>query len=196
LHGSLTTLLFGRVLIGFPIGALSAVLPMYATEIAPRQIRGLLGTLFQLAIVLGILLATIVAIPVESMVNGWVFALGIAAVPAGILSLGIWRFPESPRWLLAHADEAAASTALQTLRAQTAEEVGPELQEMQQAIANAPKASGYGDLLEPKILHRYVLSATIVMPILRVPLSVPVVCCGNPSESFLESCWMLLAGAV
>ena len=42
---SFTTLLVGRVLIGFPIGALSAVLPMYATEIAPKQIRGLLVTI-------------------------------------------------------------------------------------------------------------------------------------------------------
>jgi sugar porter (SP) family MFS transporter len=152
--GSLTTLLLGRVLIGFPIGALSAVLPMYATEIAPKQIRGLLGTLFQLAIVVGILLATVIAIPVEEMVNGWIFALGIAAVPASALSLGIWRFPESPRWLLIHVDETAASTALQTLRAQSAAEVGPELREMVEAIASAPKASGYKDLLEPRIMHR------------------------------------------
>ena len=133
-------------------GALSAVLPMYATEIAPKQIRGLLGTLFQLAIVVGILLATIIAIPVEHMGNGWVFALGIGAnnrhfltrfltrllarflarfwlthmaggfsagIPAAVLSFGIWKFPESPRWLLAHTDAAQASQALQTLRAQT-----------------------------------------------------------------------------
>lgn len=39
---------------------------------------------------------------------------------------------------------------------QNAEEVGAELQEMQNAIASAPKASGYGDLMEPKILHRSV----------------------------------------
>jgi hypothetical protein len=38
---------------------------------------------------------------------------------------------------------------------QSAEEVGPELREMQEAIANAPKTSGYKDLLEPRILHRY-----------------------------------------
>eukprot|EP01052_Picozoa_sp_SAG31_P076552 SAG31_NODE_35837_length_319_cov_0.927273_1_plen_89_part_01 len=78
--GSLNLLLVGRVLIGGPIGALSAVLPMYASEIAPKEIRGLLGTLFQLAIVVGILLATIIAIPVENMSKGWIFALGIASV--------------------------------------------------------------------------------------------------------------------
>ena len=29
---------------------------------------------------------------------GWRFALGIAAIPSSILTLGIWKFPESPRW--------------------------------------------------------------------------------------------------
>ena len=165
--GSLTVLLCGRVLIGFPIGALSAVLPMYATEIAPKQIRGVLGTLFQLAIVVGILVATVVAIPLKAMAGGWIVALGIAAIPAAVLSVGIWRFPESPRWLLAHssatgdASAAAASLALQTLRAQTAAEVSAELEEMQAAIAadtaSAGGGGGYGALLEPKILRRLLL---------------------------------------
>ena len=165
-HGSLTTLLVGRVLIGFPIGALSTILPMYAAEIAPREIRGVLGTLFQLAIVVGILLATVVAIPIESMVDGWQFALGIAALPAGLLAVGIWKFPESPRWLLQHHDldldhEHPASISLQTLRAQSADEVRPELLEMQRAIAAESGATagsaGYKDLLAPPIRHRVLL---------------------------------------
>ena len=162
-NGNLRVLLCGRVLIGFPIGALSAVLPMYATEIAPKQIRGVLGTLFQLAIVVGILLATIVAIPLKEMANGWIAALGLAAFPAAVLSVGIWRFPESPRWLLAAGHGEAASVSLQTLRAQTAAEVSDELEEMAQAIAaNATTvgsggAEGYSALLEPRILRRLLL---------------------------------------
>jgi hypothetical protein len=42
----------------------------------------------------GILLATIIAIPIETMANGWQIALGIAAVPATVLAAGIWKFPE------------------------------------------------------------------------------------------------------
>ena len=134
--GSLNLLLFGRVLIGGPIGALSAVLPMYASEIAPKEIRGLLGTLFQLAIVVGILLATVIAIPVETMKSGWVFALGLAAVPAAVLAGGIWHFPESPRWLLKHQGEPAATASLQVLRASS--DVSAELGEMKTALQEVP----------------------------------------------------------
>lgn len=38
---------------------------------------------------------------------------------------------------------------------QSAEEIDSELREMQEAVASAPKTSGYSDLLEPRILHRY-----------------------------------------
>ena len=151
------------MLIGAPIGSLSAVLPMYASEIAPTAIRGLLGTLFQLAIVLGILIATVVAIPIEHMDGGWRFALGIAAIPSSILTLGIWKFPESPRWLLKHATEEEASASLQTLRAADAQGVAAELEEMKAALAEQSTQSegGYGDLLDPAIRKRVFLAVIL-----------------------------------
>eukprot|EP01047_Picozoa_sp_COSAG01_P029297 COSAG01_NODE_2004_length_8669_cov_52.796499_2_plen_396_part_00 len=152
----MSTLLIGRVLIGAPIGSLSAVLPMYASEIAPKQIRGLLGTLFQLAIVVGILIATIVAIFIEHMAGGWKFALGIAALPAAILAGGIWKFPESPRWLLKGNQQERAVTALMTLRASTAEEVSEEMDEMKAGLDAQAEVSesSYKELVSDAVLRK------------------------------------------
>lgn len=45
----------GRVLTGLAGGAYSIIVPLYTSEIAEKEIRGTLGTYFQLQIVMGIL---------------------------------------------------------------------------------------------------------------------------------------------
>ncbi|XP_017786437.1 PREDICTED: facilitated trehalose transporter Tret1-like [Nicrophorus vespilloides] len=53
--GSLKILLFGRFLGGFASGAACVCIPMYISEIADVEIRGILGSFFQLGFCLGIL---------------------------------------------------------------------------------------------------------------------------------------------
>ena len=50
----------GQGLIGIAIGLASAACPVYISEVAPKQLRGRLVTLFQLAVTVGILLAYLV----------------------------------------------------------------------------------------------------------------------------------------
>lgn len=45
------------MLIKVGIGACSMLVPMYVAEIAPRKLRGRLGTLWQFLIVLGIMMS-------------------------------------------------------------------------------------------------------------------------------------------
>lgn len=45
----------GRVLTGFASGSLSVTVPLYTSEIADKEIRGTLGTYFQLQVSVGIL---------------------------------------------------------------------------------------------------------------------------------------------
>ena len=49
-------LLAGRVLTGVGVGLVSNLVPNYIAEISPRQLRGSLGAINQLAVTLGILL--------------------------------------------------------------------------------------------------------------------------------------------
>ncbi|MFG2816800.1 sugar porter family MFS transporter [Streptomyces sp. NPDC004673] len=90
-------LALARVLLGFAVGGATQTVPMYVAELAPKSIRGRLVLCFQLAIGVGIVIATIVG---ASEAVSWRVAIGAAAAPALLMLLGQLRLPESPRWLI------------------------------------------------------------------------------------------------
>lgn len=59
LAASWETLIIGRFIVGFYSGLSTGLVPMYVGEVAPTALRGALGTLHQLAIVIGILIAQV-----------------------------------------------------------------------------------------------------------------------------------------
>ncbi len=116
-----------RFIGGFGIGVASVMAPMYIAEIAPAKLRGRMGSMQQLAIVVGIFATGLInwlilgAAGGEST-NDWLF--GIAAwqwmflsmmVPAVIYGLLVLRIPESPRYLVSIGEEAKAAEVLQTI---------------------------------------------------------------------------------
>lgn len=106
--------LFGsRLLVGAAIGVTSVATPLYISELAPAHIRGRLVSLYQFAIVIGILAAFLVSwglevLPWVTTDESWRWMFGLGAVPAVILLLGIPWLPASPRWLVhkGHIDRA------------------------------------------------------------------------------------------
>lgn len=108
-----------RFIGGLAIGASSVLAPVYISEIAPAERRGALTGLFQFNIVLGILVAfasnALVQWASYLLVAGdpWRLKLGIAAAPALLFALLIFRIPQSPRWLAMRGrkDEARDSLA-------------------------------------------------------------------------------------
>jgi sugar porter (SP) family MFS transporter len=90
-------LALARVLLGFAVGGATQTVPMYVAELAPAGIRGRLVLCFQLAIGVGIVIATLVGAS-ESV--SWRISIGSAAVPALLMLLLQLRLPESPRWLV------------------------------------------------------------------------------------------------
>ncbi|WP_051468306.1 sugar porter family MFS transporter [Actinomadura oligospora] len=105
-------LTFWRVCGGLAIGTASVIAPAYIAEIAPANLRGRLGSLQQMAIVLGIFSALVVNYIIARVSVGgatghvpwggsaWRWMFAAATVPAilyGVLSLVI---PESPRYLV------------------------------------------------------------------------------------------------
>ncbi|XHM11797.1 sugar porter family MFS transporter [Leifsonia sp. T36S-04] len=115
-----------RIVGGLGIGIASVVAPAYIAEISPRQSRGRLASLQQLAITIGIfvallsdaLLAGIAGSAASQLWLGleawrWMFLVGvIPSVVYGILAL---RLPESPRYLLANGRHDEARAIFQTL---------------------------------------------------------------------------------
>ncbi|MER7079218.1 MFS transporter, SP family, sugar:H+ symporter [Saccharopolyspora kobensis] len=101
-----------RVVGGVAIGIASVIAPAYIAEVAPAAYRGRLGSLQQLAIVLGIAISQLVNYALAQAAGGsasgmlgplqaWQWMLGAAAVPAVIYLVVASTIPESPRYLVA-----------------------------------------------------------------------------------------------
>jgi sugar porter (SP) family MFS transporter len=88
-----------RTVLGIGIGLSSATVPTYLSELAPSRIRGAMGSLNQIFIVLGILIAFLVDYWLQP--DGlWRWMMAGAIVPALVLVIGLNFLPETPRWLL------------------------------------------------------------------------------------------------
>src|SRR5699024_10667673 len=87
---------------GIGVGATSVLSPMCIAEIAPASIRGKLVTMNQLAIILGVLLATVVSyfFGDPNNVESWRWMFGAALVPASLFLILLFTIPKSPRWLI------------------------------------------------------------------------------------------------
>ncbi|KAF1989064.1 MFS transporter [Aulographum hederae CBS 113979] len=95
-------LMVGRVVAGFAIGLVYAVSSIYNAEISPPRIRGMLVGLQTQLISSGYALANWIGVfcSFASGDTAWRLPLGIQCIPAIILIVGLFKLPESPRWLI------------------------------------------------------------------------------------------------
>ncbi|PKI44415.1 hypothetical protein CRG98_035200 [Punica granatum] len=95
-------LMAGRVVAGVGVGYSLMIAPVYTAEISPALSRGLLTSLPEFFIVIGILLGYISNYALAGLPGhiNWRIMLGLAALPAIIIGFGIVLMPESPRWLV------------------------------------------------------------------------------------------------
>lgn len=124
-------LIVGRIILGIAIGVGSFTAPLYLAEIAPQRIRGMLVSLNQLAITLGIVLSYLINYYFSAQ-GRWPWMLGLGVVPATILLLGTLFLPESPRWMILKGWEQKARTVLQQLRVN--ENINKEFNDIQQTV--------------------------------------------------------------
>jgi len=96
-------LLVARFIGGLGIGGASVLGPVYIAELAPAKTRGRLVGTFQINIVIGILLAYFSNYTIGRIGLGaaeWRWQLGIAALPAVLFLVLLFRIPPSSRWLV------------------------------------------------------------------------------------------------
>jgi sugar porter (SP) family MFS transporter len=123
-----------RLIGGLGIGGSSVVGPMYIAEIAPAKWRGRLVGFFQFNVVVGILLAYLSNYIIGLMGFGeleWRWKLGVAAIPALLFLLMLFRIPRSPRWL---AKKGRVDEAREVLQMTGEENFEQELQEIVQSV--------------------------------------------------------------
>uniref|UniRef100_A0A8C0RUB9 Solute carrier family 2, facilitated glucose transporter member 12 n=1 Tax=Canis lupus familiaris TaxID=9615 RepID=A0A8C0RUB9_CANLF len=114
---SYEVLIVGRIAIGVSISLSSIATCVYIAEIAPQHRRGLLVSLNELMIVIGILFAYISNYAFANVSHGWKYMFGLV-IPFGVLqAIAMYFLPPSPRFLVMKGHEEAASKVLRRLRA-------------------------------------------------------------------------------
>ena len=105
---------------------------MYLSEVSPKRVRGIIGSLSGLSAYTGLMLAEIISTPaILGTDTLWPFLMIIAGLPSVIQFLLLQFCSESPRFILMNRnDEGAARQVLVKLR-QTME-VDDEINEMKQ----------------------------------------------------------------
>ncbi|XP_014485614.1 PREDICTED: facilitated trehalose transporter Tret1 isoform X2 [Dinoponera quadriceps] len=101
----------GRFITGVSSGAFCVAAPLYTAEIAESEIRGALGSFFQLLLTIGILLTYVFG----SFVSMRVLSIISAVVP--LIFFGVFFFmPETPFYYMKKGNEDAARKSLMRLR--------------------------------------------------------------------------------
>jgi sugar porter (SP) family MFS transporter len=140
-------LIAARVVSGIGIGIASFISPMYIAELVPAKVRGSLVAVNMLAITSGIAVAYLVDYAFSSS-GGWRYMFGLATIPSIALIIGMWRLPDSPRWLISKSKVEEARQILR--RARTVSDVSPEITDIQNSMKKQG-AGGVGGLFQPSL---------------------------------------------
>ena len=156
------SLLLFRFIGGLGIGGSSVLGPMYIAEVSPAKLRGRLVGLFQINVVSGILLAYFSNYLIGRCSLGnieWRWKLGVAAFPALLFFLLLFRIPRSPRWL---AQQRRVAEARYVLASLGAADVDGELDEIVSSV-DAEHGHDRERLFSPKYRVPVLLAVSLAM---------------------------------
>src|SRR5699024_1181489 len=162
-HNGSLFMIVARVLLELAVGAASALVPAYMSEMAPARLRGRLSGINQTMIVSGMLLSYIFAFLLNDLPGtmAWRLMLSLAAVPALNLFIGVLRLPKSPRFLIKNNKIEEARKVLSYIRSNK-EQINSEIKQIQDMAEREKKASeqtSWGSLFTGK--YRYLVIAGV-----------------------------------
>lgn len=101
---SIAAFYLARTVSGVGVGMATVIVPMYSAEMAPKNIRGMLGSMFQFFFTMGVMTSYWVDYAAEKYISKdssiqWQLPVGLQLVPGTILGLGMLFVKESTRWL-------------------------------------------------------------------------------------------------
>jgi sugar porter (SP) family MFS transporter len=159
----------GRVVAGLGLGGSSVVVPMFSSEMTPKQIRGQVGSFYQLMYTLGIFTSYWIDwgvandIP-KSASRMWMIPVGLQILWAGLLGLGMFTLKESARWLTAKERHDEAWASLTWIRADSGPAVQQEMEEIRYGVefeAHAREGFKLTEMVQGDNLRRTLTAAAV-----------------------------------
>ena len=152
-QGARTVMFIGRVVMGFGVGGIDSIIPVYSSELAEDDSRGkALAQEFQMNI-LGLNIAFAINLCVTlalGRLNQWAWRIPIIAMQVFPLSLlaVINLLPESPRWFMFHDKKDEAENSLFFMYGK--DEGSEKLKELEKSQKGEGQNIGYKDMLNPR----------------------------------------------
>lgn len=157
----------GRTVLGFGVGSLSAITPVWQAETATSSKRGRSVVLGGMFIALGYILQAWINLGFFQIKTGslsWRLSIALPGLVSLMLMGTVWLFPESPRWLVAKGRTSEARHNLATIMGVfddkedmvTAELSAIELS-LEHSSANGTKLRDLFTMGEDKLFYRFML---------------------------------------
>ncbi|XP_045123524.1 solute carrier family 2, facilitated glucose transporter member 5-like isoform X2 [Portunus trituberculatus] len=167
--GSVEMLVIGRFMSGFCTGLATCIVPTYLSEVAPAELKGVMGVVFPLGLTTGILLSQVLGLDsILGTENGWPFLLGAFMVLVVVAILAHPALPESPIFYYTmEQDEVKGLRELQRLRGKDSKAVEVEdsaLKTLAHQIKEAQRSNTCGAMF-------LLRSSTYRMPLLLTILA-------------------------
>jgi len=156
-----------RITDGLGVGLITFSLPMFVSEISPVEMRGRLGCMMQLTMVIGTVIASFMN--QQSFVT-YAFSFSMPAYPAIIVAAGIFFFPRSPRFAIMKANrlgtpeigQEEARKSLMILRNNDTEAVKEEIADINEDLAEDIEEKPWSYILQNKSILRRLIIASML----------------------------------
>jgi SP family general alpha glucoside:H+ symporter-like MFS transporter len=138
-YGSLGILAAGKAINGFPTGMWLVLGPLYASEVAPLKLRGVLIAMTNIVSLSGVLLFTGVIYALDSVPTAASYQIPLACqwIIPSLFLLTVLMWPESPIWLVRTGRQEAALQSIRRLYGTDNGKIDGEalLAQIQEAVA-------------------------------------------------------------
>ncbi|KAK8681530.1 hypothetical protein V6N13_053932 [Hibiscus sabdariffa] len=155
-------LILGRLLLGFGIGFTNQATPIYLSEVAPPKWRGAFNTGFQFFTGIGVVAANCINFGTAKQSWGWRLSLGLAVVPAAIMTIGALLISDTPSSLVERGKAEQARESIRKVRGKDCD-VEAELAELKKAsdVAKEAKREPFVTIFERQYRPHLVMSVAI-----------------------------------
>ncbi|KAL4579854.1 hypothetical protein LXL04_016022 [Taraxacum kok-saghyz] len=149
----------GRLSIGYGIGVISYVVPVYIAEITPKNLRGAFTNVNQVMIAIGISVMWLIGILIP-----WRTLALIGVIPCVLQILGLFFIPESPRWLAKIGRWKDCELALQRLRGKNVEisEEAAEIRDYTETLDQLSESRIF-DLFQPEYSRSLIIGVGLMV---------------------------------